>query len=173
MSLLRIAAVVRLLLPSGPSAVPRRVGAIVIDSIYRQVRRWARAHVGVKTREIVAPLIAHADSASTVAEKIRVSGIAASLFRSLPDVPFGRLTQPMRETTTAHDLGITTAAASRNSTHHTVSVDFFQRAAIASAQKVSHPIWAAGDFMQQRPPMKAQSIQTAGAFAWFHMGSAT
>lgn len=61
-----VATVTHLFFFGCPSAILRRIRAIVIDAINRVPHGWARSHVFAERGEAVAPTVAHHNAATTV-----------------------------------------------------------------------------------------------------------
>lgn len=79
----------RLSLVISPSAILRRVGTSVVDSIQR-CAVWARPHVGSERVEVVAPASANRDALSAVPFVARISRVQATLLHTLPRRVFRR-----------------------------------------------------------------------------------
>lgn len=82
--LARATSVAQLNRPCDPSAVLRRVRAVVVDSIQCVLASGRSAHVGVKRGEVIQPSIAHHDPATTVIRVGAIRRVDTSLFRALP-----------------------------------------------------------------------------------------
>lgn len=68
-----------------PSAIIRRVVAVIVDSVDRVVWRRLTAHISQKRREAISPLFAHRNASSTIARVFPV----ASGFNATPAVVLG------------------------------------------------------------------------------------
>lgn len=73
----------------GPSAVVRRIRAVVVDAVKRMAAGRAASHVGQKRLKRVTPPIAYANTATAIALVVAVAGIGASRFHALPNLVLG------------------------------------------------------------------------------------
>jgi hypothetical protein len=85
----RVRAIARLLQPRGPSAIPRRIWAIVVDAVNRMPWRWLRSHIAKKRLEAIEPFCGHVDTPRAVSTEAGILRIAATLFRRAPRDVFG------------------------------------------------------------------------------------
>lgn len=88
-------AVVCLLLASGPSAIVRRIRAIVVDSVDGQSGR-TQTHVGEKIRKGVYPPFANKYSATAVVIVILVIWVQTTSLHARPNLVFGGFIHPGR-----------------------------------------------------------------------------
>lgn len=78
---------------SGPSAIVRRVSAIVVDAL-DGLTGWALAHVGQKSFK-VKPFVADANAPGPVSVKALAFGVAASINHVLPGQKFSSSPSPL------------------------------------------------------------------------------
>src|SRR2546423_1848549 len=71
--------VLRLLVASGPTAIPGLVAAVVVDAIDGMFGRRLASHVGEECWEAVRPTFAHGDPASAIAIGARMHVACAAL----------------------------------------------------------------------------------------------
>lgn len=96
----------------GPTAIARRIRAIVVGEAIQCQPRRAASHVTNKGGEAVRPRVAHGDTASAVVGKIRMPRICAALLRGFPGAVLDARRQAMR-------CGpLTTVAAATNGPAH-------------------------------------------------------
>lgn len=82
--------ILRLHLWGCPSAVIRRVRAIVVNSVYGVIDRRALSHVGVERLKGLSPSVTDSDSSAAVIRPTFTLGVVASSFHSAPHIPFRR-----------------------------------------------------------------------------------
>ena len=106
----------------GPSAVVRRVVAIVVDAVKTvQIAAatviggvaWLGSNVGIERGERSHPPIADHNSTPAVVFPCRIIRISAFLFNAEPDRVFGRISESMRTLQRSGSLASQTAAAPR------------------------------------------------------------
>lgn len=73
-----------LLYSSCPSAVFRRIRAIIINAIYGVLGRWPASHVGIKRFKAVTPCVANSNSSPTVKVKVGAGFFVTPLFYVAP-----------------------------------------------------------------------------------------
>lgn len=101
--------IVGLLIESGPSAVARRVGAIVVNAIDFMLGRRSRPHVGIESNERFAPSRTDANPSGSIPPMSSVSGRMASANHVLVNRIFRRLGQAVRDVSVSRDLALKTA----------------------------------------------------------------
>lgn len=88
---LRVAAFIPLLLGSrGPSAVIRRVGAVVVDAVQRMIGRWASPHVLQERLVGRAPLVTDANTTPAITRIPLVARIVTAVPHIDPRLIFAR-----------------------------------------------------------------------------------
>ena len=87
--------VVRLLFRGSPSAVPRLIPSVIVDSVNRHSGR-ALAHCGKKFREVIAPLVAYRDAAPSPQIETWVVRVVAPVFHVGPHTIGARFAQSVR-----------------------------------------------------------------------------
>ena len=123
--------VVRLFLSRDPSAVLRRVWAVVVDAVQGVIRR-ACAHVAQESDEVGAPPLAHANPAAPVVSVLRVSCVVTAVLRSLPRVVLRAARARVRRSSAP-----VTAASLRFARHQPVSWSDTRGAALAATEPPS------------------------------------
>jgi hypothetical protein len=88
-----VASVSRLLGLGCPAAVARIVVAVIVDAVYRVVRRWPCPHVLKECRETASPLLAHLYTSASVAVVCVILLVLASGNYRVPDGVLGRFAQ--------------------------------------------------------------------------------
>jgi hypothetical protein len=78
-----------------PSAVPRRVRAIVVHPFDGMLRTWPPPHVRNKVLKRVPPPLANRDPATPIVGETLVVRIGASVAHRVPDAVFWRVRQPV------------------------------------------------------------------------------
>lgn len=94
----RAATILHLIFARYPVAIARRVVAVVVPAIQRQLRRWARTLVFVEGKEVFSPSLANFDSPSAVIFPVFVVRIRAALNHLEPYPIFGRSRKAMFDT---------------------------------------------------------------------------
>lgn len=111
----------------GPTAVIRRIVAIIVDAIERVFWRWARPHVAVKRHEVIAPTLADIDTPTAVIGVIRSLLVEATRLHASPCLVFWRLTPsltlPVPERPRCQQLASETAATVGLSISETAQTD--------------------------------------------------
>src|SRR3990167_79636 len=79
-----------LLASSGPFAVLRRVGAIVVDAIQRVLGRRLTAHISQEVLERVHPAVADDNTSASIVGERGVLRVIATLLHGTPGVVFHR-----------------------------------------------------------------------------------
>lgn len=125
--------VARLLRACGPAAVGRRVRAVVVDAVKLMSARRTSAHVANEGSEILAPLVAHSDSASAVAVELGVVSIVAARFCGRPHPVFGHRASAMNCQTRSRGLVLQATATADASTPQVFGAHQCYSAAVASA----------------------------------------
>lgn len=92
----RFARVQNLLSARSPSAVVRRIRAVVVDAVDRMVLRWPRTHVGKKVSERVAPTFADENASASVVGIGDVVPVVAASVHGHPRQMFRRVCQTVR-----------------------------------------------------------------------------
>jgi len=82
-----------LLSAGGPSAVARRVVAVVVDTLNGQPSRTL-AHIRQESREVVSPFFTHRDPAATVVLERGTAVVKASVFGGGPALVLARAIAP-------------------------------------------------------------------------------
>lgn len=86
-----LATIVGLFLLGRPPAILWRVRAVVVDAVYRVLRRWAWTHIRNEGSVVVAPRIADSDAAPAIVLKDGIARVVAALFHSFPCSVLARL----------------------------------------------------------------------------------
>ncbi len=81
--------IARLVVATAPTAVVRRVVAVIVHAINRVIDGRARPHVGVEGGEICAPSVADADASSSVMFVAIRAGVRAAVNHRVPNAVFG------------------------------------------------------------------------------------
>jgi hypothetical protein len=131
----------------GPSAIRRRVRAVIVDAIKGVVARWARPHVGVEPLKRL-PLGTHGDAPSAIVLEVGMLPICAARPHLAPRLVFGGV----REAVCCHQgLGpIAAVAPTREdgSAPQVARVDRGRRAAVTAADPPRLPF--AGSLRRER-----------------------
>lgn len=133
---LRRPPIVGLLFRCGPSAILRRVVAVVVDSIQRSVG-WTRAHVAIEGFERSAPAGANRDSSASVGLELMKVRVLAALDHAFPTVILAALPHPMCTMGPAIPFGSVAAARHGGAASQKRPQDGFFFSAIAAANPFS------------------------------------
>ena len=79
-----------------PPHIAGFVTTVVSNAIQRMERRWSRANLAVKRREVMAPLVADGDATTAVSPVRGVCGVMTAPIHVDPRGVFGGLCQPVR-----------------------------------------------------------------------------
>ena len=109
--------IAQLLKDGFPSAVGRRVWAVIVDTAERVLWRRTRPHIKQKPREIVAPFFAHVDPSGSVVAVGRVARVVTAPLRASPRIVLWSVGKPMSSQVSAGVLTRETAATLRNAAH--------------------------------------------------------
>ena len=132
----RAGSVLSLFFHGSPTAIGRRVVAIIIDSLKRMSRRGALSHVGQETRERFSPCQADPDAATAISCVIRPIRVLAARDHVFPDAIFGQVAQAVRPRGFAARVVIETTTALRVSGSESARGNFIRTTAIASAAPI-------------------------------------
>ena len=125
-----ISSPVHALLPARrPSAILRRVRAVIVDPVETMLRRRTRAHVAIKRGEPLPPFLAHPNPARPVIREASRVRVMAAIPRRLPRPVF----RAAGESEFRHALETETPARGRVSAPESVGRDEGDRPAIARA----------------------------------------
>ena len=158
------APVVALIKHACPSAIAGRVRAVVVDPVYL-VARWARAHVGKKGSEVVAPLVAHGNTSTAPIAKARVILVVAASAHVAPRFIFAAATRAwfvaVLSRTLARGLTVKAAAASRLSRQQVSKSDVLDGAAVAQAFHAARSPAEWCDISDHDKPVESRAIVAA------------
>lgn len=87
--------IVRLFLARSPSTVAGHIGTVIIDAVYRKMRSGSPSHVRKEVGELL-PALTNVNSTSSIARKLWVVRILATLSDFDPGSPFRRMRASMR-----------------------------------------------------------------------------
>lgn len=135
----RLAAVIGLLLSRSPFAVVRRIWSVVVNALKRAAAR-SQTHVSPECCEVVAPLVAHYDSAPAVIRKGQIGRRVAAALCSCPNPVFGSVAKAVGALSRRCYVAIQASATSRwlQRTNKNVSLnDLFATAVAAAAPHAS------------------------------------
>lgn len=164
------ARVVRLLLPCRPSAIARFVISIVTwKPVERMLRRWSESHVSQESREIVYPLRAHSNAATSVVVILTICCLIAPTFCVMPSlvlwavspVPVDTRRMPVTKQPLAVLLGPETITALCQSSRETLFEEEFLTPAVTSAETFrAKPASATSDNREHDQTSKSLSKQS-------------
>lgn len=103
--------VVRLFNVVGPTAILRRVGAVVVNALDGMLNGWPLPHVGIEVLERVEPAVAHDNATATIARIGWNVRISASGLDMCPTAVLRRLDHAVRGVSHTDSLPLQAAAA--------------------------------------------------------------
>lgn len=124
----------RLLSKCGPTAIVRRVWAIVVDAVNGVLRRRLRSHVGQESLEGVAPTVTDSDATPAIVLKSRRVRIQATSFHGFPCSMFWSACQAVNLVGFGCTLLLVAAAACVFTNAQVVTLSDRRIAAVAGTQ---------------------------------------
>ena len=156
---------VSILLRSGsPSTVLRMVMAFIVNTIDTVLSRWARPHVGVECRKVIAPSVADANATIAIESERLAVHVVASAFHFSPCLMFSGFAKAMFRSMNWH-FPAPTSTASSVMASKTSSANHNQSSAVALAFPISTLITA-----QDSQTAKSMSIESQHQFSYYHEG---
>jgi hypothetical protein len=116
-----------------PSAIIRRVVAVVVDAINRKMRAWPTTHIRQKVCETLLPSLANFNSPSAVIGKCMIVRISASSLHCLPNEVFRMLIEAVLESPSRESFSMKTSAGFSPSSSEAAASNAFLSSAIANA----------------------------------------
>lgn len=153
-----------LLVCCGPSAVGRRVIAVVVSAIQRATG-WTRTHAVIECRETALPLRADRNTSAAVVFILDVLRVPATLFHLIPESVLGDVSEAVLRVGFLSTFSMQTSTALRVQAAKRVSYHYVARAAIALTSPICSSVlsrawfswlWGFGDYDQASKPTASQ-----------------
>lgn len=142
-----------------PSAIPRSIGTVVVDSVKAVPTAWSWPHGLVKCQEVVSPLLSDCDTTSTIVSVTDVRGVIATAQGILPRIVLGLLAQTMNPCPSAHGFPPVAAATDGVAAAEIAGLRSYKFAAIAATHPDNGSSFSDSDSLNGGEPTEADASQ--------------